>query len=472
VQRSGYLSLRHGQRRPLEQGKPVQVADGEVVPGLDFRLPRSSVISGRTTDELGEPVEGVFVFAMRTAFFQGRRRLVPTGTTRTDDIGDYRLTGLLPGTYLVMASLRETWTVTENDVDRVMGYAPTYYPAATSVDNAQRLTVGIAEEANGIYFSLLPGYAATVSGAAVDSRGVPIAGRRVGLSQEVRGPSGGSMFSGGGATTAGDGTFAIENVSPGEYRLFVRTTSGGQASQEPVQEEGSVRIAVNGLDVRGLVVMTSAGWSMSGRVTTEAETPPEVLRARFRLRAGLVDPDAAPTVPPNRNADSGRVQEDWTFVLTGVFGAARLLATVPDGWTVKAIVQGGRDISDTPLELRSGEELKDIQVIVSDRVTTVSGQLTDERGVPLPDGTIIVFADDPATWSPDSRWVRSARPDQQGRYEIQGLPPGDYLAVAIDYVEEGVWNDPDYLESIRHLGQALTLAEGDTRPVSLRLVTP
>src|SRR5205085_12418502 len=34
VTRSGFLSLRYGQRRPLEQGKPLQLLDAQVVEGV------------------------------------------------------------------------------------------------------------------------------------------------------------------------------------------------------------------------------------------------------------------------------------------------------------------------------------------------------------------------------------------------------------------------------------------------------
>ena len=83
-----------------------------------------------------------------------------------------------------------------------------------------------------------------------------------------------------------------------------------------------------------------------------------------------------------------------------------------------------------------------------------------------------MFANDADKWAEDSRFVRSARPDQEGKYQIRGLPPGDYLAVAIDYVEEGMWNDPEYLESIRRHGQRLTLGESGTQSVALKLVMP
>ena len=104
-------------------------------------------------------------------------------------------------------------------------------------------------------------------------------------------------------------------------------------------------------------------------------------------------------------------------------------------------------------------------------MTSVAGQLADEKGVPLSDGTIIVFAADAEKWFDGSRYVRAARPDVQGQYIIKALPPGDYLAAAIDSVQDGMWNDPEYLESIRRYGQKLTLREGESTTMALKLVT-
>ena len=85
---------------------------------------------------------------------------------------------------------------------------------------------------------------------------------------------------------------------------------------------------------------------------------------------------------------------------------------------------------------------------------------------------MLVFASDASKWWEESRWIRAVRPDQQGRYEVRGLPAGDYLAVALSYVEDGMWNDPEYLESIRRYAQKLTLNEGDSQSPALTLVTP
>ena len=69
VTRSGYLPLRYGQRRPLEQGKPLNLLDKQLADNIDFFLPRMSLITGRVTDELGDPIEGVTVYAMRSMYY-------------------------------------------------------------------------------------------------------------------------------------------------------------------------------------------------------------------------------------------------------------------------------------------------------------------------------------------------------------------------------------------------------------------
>jgi hypothetical protein len=180
-------------------------------------------------DEAGEPIAQVRMFAMRSVYFEGRRRLVPVAggpVAQTDDTGQYRLLGLAPGSYFINADMRETWTVSEGGVEQVMGYAPTYFPGTTSISDARRVTVGVGQEASNIDFALIPGRAASVSGTVVDSLGRPAASRQVSLGQSWRGPSFGMvMMGGGGSTTAADGTFTIRNLSPGDYFLQARTTT-------------------------------------------------------------------------------------------------------------------------------------------------------------------------------------------------------------------------------------------------------
>ena len=83
VSKSGFVSLSYGQRRPLQAGTPLQLADGQQLKGIDFQLPRGSVIGGHVLDEDGDPMPGVMVRVMRYQYLQGERRL-DAGRQRAD----------------------------------------------------------------------------------------------------------------------------------------------------------------------------------------------------------------------------------------------------------------------------------------------------------------------------------------------------------------------------------------------------
>src|SRR5262249_34911081 len=161
-----------------------------------------------------------------------------------------------------------------------------------------------------------------------------------------------------------------------------------------------------------VTLMTSTGWSIAGRVSTESGEAPSAARERFRIVGRLSNGDAAPVGGlGGPGGDGGRVRDDWTFALGNLYGPARVRVTMPDDWVVKAILQEGRDIADSEIEAHTGETISNVQVIVSNRGSSVAGQLVDGKGAPSADGTVIIFAEDAQKWSEDSRFVRSARPD-------------------------------------------------------------
>ncbi len=469
VTRGGYLGLDHGQRRPGEIGRPVQLADGQVLDKIDFALPRMSTITGRVTDESGEPIEGVRIFATRMMFFEGRRRLVPIGTSsiQTDDEGEYRISRLSPGNYYVMATTKETWTVTENGQDRLVGYMPTYFPGATTATEARRVTLAVGQAASAIDFSLMPGRTAKVSGTAVDSRQRPFA--RVSMSEEVRGLGFASFGAGPAANVAADGTFTIPNVPPGEY-----TISASRREGDPLgpPEVAIATIFVDGNDIDNLTLTGSAGGKVSGRVIVEGEAPPKMSSVLVSVRQLLRNQPSPVVLGLQRSNREPGVKEDGTFVAENVFGRAHFQVTLPDGWMLKAVTREGRDIADAPIELGSGEELTDVEVVISSRVTVVGGRLEDDRKLPIRDATVVVFDADTEKWFESSRRVRATRPDQDGQWQVKGLPSGEYLAVALDYVEDGAWNDPEYLDALKQDAVRVTIGDGSSQTVALKLVIP
>ena len=457
AQRGGYLTLQYGQRRPLEQGTPLPLADRQVADHIDFALPRMSVINGQISDEEREPIAGVDVYAMRFAFWQGARRLVPAGVrVVTDDDGQYRLVGLTPGTYIVLARSRDKWTMVDAGRTVTMAYAPTYFPGTGRVGDATRIALGTGKTASAD-FTVIPERTARITGTIVTSQGRPV--DNVVLIQETIGPTGGSVGIASSATVAPDGTFTLRDVAPGEYKL--------QASRD--RELLTQPMTVDGADIENVALTTSAGWSVRGTITTESGAAPSISVARVRVGArplvitGMRMVGVSDGGPPV-------VKDDWTFFTPGSPGAARLVVTLPPGWALKSILMGDREIADVPLDPESGEELTGVRVIITDRVATVEGQIADESDFPAVGATAILFPVDRTKWYDGSRLIRNARTDQKGHYKLEGVLPGEYFATAVDYVEQDEWNDPDYLEPLREHAQRLTIAAGDSRNIVLKVV--
>jgi len=469
--RNGYLAWRYGQSRPFEAAKPLLVADKTAIEKLDLVLPKMSVVAGRVVSETGEPLADVHVLLMRQVYVDGGRRYGVADYGSTDDAGRYRLVSVAPGTYIVMATLSQTWTVIEGGEEQAVGYAPTYYPGTPAAQSARRITVGVGQTLDNISFAMARGAVASISGTAIGSRGQSLAGETVYLSQPFVNGGSNAAFQHSGTLVGADGSFVVRNVPPGDYKLVLRQTVR-DADGAHVEEAGVLPIAVNGVDVRDVVFTSSRGGQFDGQVLTEPGTLADLPRDAIKIVAQPLLEDADQKVGGSDIDSSGLVREDGTFHVRGVFGRARIRATLPDGWVLKTVLRNGRDVTDEPFELRSREQVSGIEIIVSHRVTEVSGRLTaDRRGQPA-EGTVIVYPQDAERWGDLSRYARAVRPDQQGRFEVKALPPGDYLAVAVSFVEGDEWRDSAYLESIRRHGQRVRLTEDSVQTVSLMPVTP
>lgn len=463
--RPGFISLQYGQRRPGEPGRPIQLADGQHFSAADFALPRTSSISGRVTDEVGDPLPAVGIMPAQWKYFRGRRQLVrvPGGLSfnQTDDTGQFRITGLEPGDYYVIAHTRTTWTV-EGKADERIGFLPTYFPGTGRPAEAQKISVGLGQDAAIGDIVLVPGRVATISGTATTSSGLPLAGESVNRSQNFDSPSGGTSFGMPGVKVNADGSFMIKDVSPGEYRLSIRAPASGDRPTEGA----TITVNVLGEDVTGVMLVTGAGGTISGRIVTDTGQPVPPADTRMRVSARAVDPSTSFSTYAE---DNGRVREDWTFEVKDVFGANRLgVGPMPKGWTLRSIDYEGRDLADVPVDLRGGQRIDGVTIVLSKTLPVLRGTLRSEVNQPA-EGTVLLFPEDRQKWAEDSRLTRIARPDLNGTFEFRNVIPGDYFAVPLEYVRDREWVDPEFLENLRERATRVRVDETGAAPLSLIL---
>src|SRR5262249_56923287 len=124
--------------------------EGAVLGNSDCGMRLGGVGTGRVVDEIGEPVAQVSVSLARRRYVDGERQLVGQSGSATDDRGEFRIFGVPPGQYVLVARLE---TMDFGSRDRVR-YVPTYYPGTAVASEAQRITVTAGQEASGIVIPL------------------------------------------------------------------------------------------------------------------------------------------------------------------------------------------------------------------------------------------------------------------------------------------------------------------------------
>lgn len=463
--KGGFITLQYGQRRPSEPGTPVDLAAGQTIEKLVVGLPRGSVITGRIVDEFGEPLTGAQVRVLRYGYAAGARRLLPAGQSdRTDDQGTFRVFGLPPGEYVVSATLNEDRALFRPraggaDDEATTGYAPTYFPGTTNAGDAQRVTVGLGQEVSGIGFGLSLMPLAKVSGRVVGLAGLELAGMVMAMPDDMVRQA---MSPPRGAAVNADGTFELRGLAPGRYTLAVGARGRRGGGDEPT---GRASITVSGVNLSGITIALAPPAVVRGVVVTDT--------GAVGLRSGQVRVSFTPAQPAGADAfrnRGGGINGDFTFELAGITEPGYLRVTPPAGWFLKAILRDGQNLTDEPLALEPGAQMNGVRVVLTQTASGVSGSVRDDRGAAVLDATVVVFPDDESQWVFQSRFIRTARPDTSGRFEITGLPAGDaYRVVALQGLEDGQATDPVFLASLREQSQRLSLAEGEAKSLDLKL---
>ena len=469
--KAGFVTLRYGQRRPFEAGRPIELADKQVIDSANFSLPRGAAITGQVFDEFGDAVAGARVQVMRYQVVQGVRRLTPAGGGgQSDDTGAFRVFGLMPGDYYVSATVR---ALPVDDPGDATSYAPTYFPGTGSVTEAQKVTVSLGQEQGNVSFALLPVRTVRISGTVIGSDGGPLAGGMLALNpSDQAGGFGGGFGGGGGNRISGDGTFTIPNVAPGSYTLTAASGGpgggGGRApgGTIPDIELATLPLSVGNEDVTGITLVTGKGATVSGTIVAAQGAGTKIPTNGIQITTQSLQPQPAFARP-------ARAEADGTFVLSNLFGSRVIRVNgLPQNWMLEAVMVGGVDVSDTPMDFRSTQDFKDARIILTDKITEVTGKVAESAAGPVLDYTVVIFPDDEAKWIGPSRYIRSARPDQQGTFKIRALPANQrYLAVAVDYLEDGEANDPEFLADMKAKASTLSLGDGESKALDLKLIT-
>jgi hypothetical protein len=400
------------------EGKTILIVEGETVEDIDFALVRGGVITGKVVDADGRPViEERITLLPSDPVNKGAKTAFPNGprNTQTDDRGIYRIFGVAAGHYKVVVNLSPNG----GQVTPIRRpYQQTFYPDTTNVSKAAVVEVSEGGETSDI--DIVVGrtlQAFSVSGKIVDGEtGRPVLDRRWGLARigDNRSPA----FDPTHYPANNKGELVLENLLPGKYSVFVQPERDAEFFSEPVPFE------IIDKNIEGLVIKTSTGGSLSGKIVIESSDKAIIAKlSQMRLNVYLESPATA--FP---NWFSAALNPDGSFHLGGLQpGTAHInMVSASDPKLVKdlLILQTERDgiVQPQGIELKAGEQITGITVLMTNGIGVLTGNVRYLNGSP-PAGArvqvnIVRFGEiAPFTYS---------EVDARGRFRIERLPSGSY----------------------------------------------
>jgi hypothetical protein len=433
---------------------------------VTLRLIKGSVITGKVTDADGDPLVGARVSVLRVRRTDGR----PVGDSRstnfsqprqTDDRGVYRIYGLRPGAYIIMAGGKGTFSFgqpTAYDAD-----APTYYPS-TMRDTAVEVSVQAGQEMSGVDIRYRGEQGRAVSGtiSTAPNASQP-ANANIVVSMKHAAASAPESFSFLQPGT-GERGFSFEGLADGDYDLAAQSFSANEESSAAP----SSRIQIRGADVTGVNLTLTPLGSLSGRLVFEAAKPaPDknacqqvstprplqtVIYARFDDPRGTSSP---PFLFNTRTETTANDKGDFT-VRSLAAGRYRPAVRLPDeNFYVRAMELPSTSTSPKPapraataattnapaandparqgFALRTGERVTGLVINIAGGAASLRGRLaaaTEGESVPDQGGLRVHLVPAERAQADDVLRYGEAAVGSGGAFSFTNLAPGRYYLIA------------------------------------------
>jgi len=466
IERTGFVGVNeHGLKSDVNV---FTVQAGQSVEDLLFRMLPTAVISGRITDEDGDPMPSVRVVAQKKKPGKSTRESV--GTEATNDLGEYRLAGLFPGQYWIVAMPPVDFRDYEKQEKSLAGEGPpdtryvnTYYPGTYDAMLASPVTLKAGDEMP-VNFTLVPARTYRVRGIITGVN--PAQKPSVELISKA-----GDSYRANANEVGPDGQFEVRGVAPGSY--VVRASTPTESQSFTARQDVSVVAA----DVDGVKLTPLPSFTLSGHLRIEGGAAADLTQYSANLRQAELPDDPGFFMSQEffgTNAPADRLGNfEWKNVTSGNY-IVQVYGGNGRGFFLKSARLGERNI-ETGFTA-SGPATLDL--LVSTKGGTVEGAVVDaavEKAVdkegdkvhPVANATVVAVPEEKYRKLPDRFEIEST--DQHGRFTIRGIAPGSYTLYAWQDLEDGVYRDPDFLKSQEANGTAVKVEEGSHQQVELKV---
>lgn len=468
AERTGFIEV--DQRRRRSQAISLSFDPGQEVNNQTLHMLAAAVLIGRVQDEDGDPMTDAEVRVFRRRFGSGGVKFEPVGSTQTNDLGEFRIGGLLADKYFVSVTPPVNF---QSAVDFKTGagekatsraqtaYVTTFYPNAT--DRAQAAAIELHPgEDSPVEFSLIRIHTVRVRGS--------VEGLAAGADAVVmlRDRDSNAMVLAGEVDK--QGKFEIPRVAPGLYTIVATTPMADRPQSAPRN------IEVTDADIDGLVLAPLAGTTIRGKLhfggQVKLGSPGQYVIVR-RMDGADEFKDLVPyafdgvgTLPP-----LGQVKPDGSFELKDVPPGIYEIEFSSDskslaGYFIESVVVGTKDVTETGLRANGGT--LGVDVTLSDGAVEVNGVTQNDKSEPIANATVVAVPEEKYRRR-ESHYKKSAT-DQRGRFNLAGLRPGKYTLYAWEVLDGDDYLDPDFLKQFESQGTAIKVEKGGRLTVALKAI--
>jgi len=446
--------------------RSITLDEGEEARNIDFTLARGGVITGRLTDDDGNPFINARVLA-NTIDKDGARslewRLLHNREGRTDDRGVYRIYGLPPGRYRVSADGSDTGPSGSRFTDKGKRYPRTFHPNGTDENQATIVEVKEGNEVSGIDINLGKKRAMyEVMGRVIDSEtGKPLSQSQVRVSCRRVDSDGNSIESFAVyAQVDPQGNFRFAGLTSGRYGLELSLLSG---DKDPYS--GRAIFEVKQEKVSGLEIKTEREILIKGVVVFDNRSNPAMVDwLPYASISAYITPKDNQSTPSHYGGaymGGASIGADGHFSLSGLKpGIVTLLTSAGNLKPLPYILRvekDGVEIKDG-IEVKSGEKVTGIRVVMSYGSGGIRGQINVVGGA-LPEGAEFMIS---ARHKDAFNYYGHAKVDSKGRFVIEGLIAGEYEVAASANPQNGTGQS-------FYASQRVQVTDGAETPITLTL---
>jgi protocatechuate 3,4-dioxygenase beta subunit len=460
--RNGFIAQEYSPKGDPRQTTSLTLAPGQKLKEIVFKLIPQAVMSGRVLDEDGEPVAEAQVRVSAFVYQRGKRQLSGQNEASTNDLGEFRLYGLSPGKYVISAT-RQSWEqgVPERTVGAAQavqsaqeGYATTYYPHSTNPENAAPIEITAGAQVSGINISLARVRTVSVKGR-VNGIGASRSNRNGGVMLISRDTQFGMPIANSRITDS-QGSFLLQSVPPGSYVLRADYMDDGK------RYGARLPLEVGDSNLEGIELILQPPAEVHGHVIIEehGDLQGEVLRVQLQLRnPGLM-----------MWGGFAQVKDDLSFTIlnAGLDSYDVNVYGMPEGFYLKSIRTGQQDITEKGFDLTSGTAADDLTIVLNPNGGVMEGSVKNAKDESAMGATVTLIPD-PSHRSL-TRLYKTANTDQNGHFIIKGISPGEYKIYAWEDLEQGAYEDPDFVKPHESAGETVNIKERSHETVQLKAI--